>query len=202
MSVTICLEFVEKLTEEAQRSLAARIAAGDADAETTLLRLFWDRIRLMMRVRTGDPETARDLAQEAMLAVWQALRAGQLRDPERLAAFVHGIARNVANNYVRQRGRQPASEPLPPDLADSAAADAAQDAERDEALQTALAPLDTIDRRILQLTLVEGMKPREIGVVVGLSAENVRTRKSRALKKVIEALRGVTRSPADRPQGE
>jgi len=193
---------VEKLTEEEQRSLAARLAVGDADAETMLLRLFWDRVRVMMRVRAGDPEAARDLAQDAMLAVWQALRAGQLRDPGRLAAFVHGIARNIANNYVRQRGRQPPAEPLPPDLADRAAADAVQDAERDRALQTALATVEPIDRRILQLTLVEGMKPREIGVVVGLSAENVRTRKSRALKKVIESVRGVTRSPADRPQGE
>lgn len=46
--------------------------------------------------------------------------------------------------------------------------------------------LDPTDRTILLRTLLEGLKPGEIARDLGVSSEVVRTRKSRALKKVIE----------------
>jgi RNA polymerase sigma-70 factor (ECF subfamily) len=54
---------------------------------------------------------------------------------------------------------------------------------------------DRVDREILTLTLFEGLKPGEIARRVGLSPEAVRTRKSRAVQRVIEELRsrGVSR---------
>ena len=66
-----------------------------------------DRVRIMMVVRLRDAETARELTQDAMLAVWRGVRDGQLRNPERLAAFVHGVARNILNNYIRAHAGQP-----------------------------------------------------------------------------------------------
>jgi RNA polymerase sigma-70 factor (ECF subfamily) len=52
-----------------------------------------------------------------------------------------------------------------------------------------LKQLDPTDRRILLLTLVEGLKPAEIADRLGLSAEVVRARKSRAVKKIVESTR-------------
>ena len=89
------------------------------------MRLFADRVMFMALARTRDREAARDVAQDVMLAVFRAVRAGQLRESERLAAFVYGIARNLINNHLRTRTRlkeDPLDAALPlaqPDTADA-----------------------------------------------------------------------------------
>jgi DNA-directed RNA polymerase specialized sigma24 family protein len=59
----------------------------------------------------------------------------------------------------------------------------------------ALARLNRADRGILLLTLVDGLKPAEIASRLGLTAEVVRVRKSRALKKVVDRVSAMTRKP-------
>ena len=95
------------LTAQQQSSLAERIRGHEPSAEEELVRIFADRVRFFVLARTRDPEAARDLAQEVMLAVVRALRGEQLREPERLAGFVYGTARNLVNNYLRTRSRSP-----------------------------------------------------------------------------------------------
>ena len=157
------------------------------------MRLFGDRVRFLVVARTRDPEVARDLAQDVMLAVVRALRGGQLRDPERLSGFVYGTARNVINNYLRTRSRSPREEPIDAALQVASAVAAADTSERVALVRRTLATLDATDRRILLLTLVEGLKPGEIGARLGLSSEVVRARKSRALKKTIERVKRLSR---------
>ena len=89
----------------------------------------------MMMARTRDGELARDLAQDALIALLQALRQGQLRDHERLPAFAHGIGRNIVNNFFRTRQREPQSTPLVDDLAVFSQSD---DPEEQERLNSAL----------------------------------------------------------------
>ena len=60
-------------------------------------------------------------------------------------------------------------------------------------MRRALAVLDSTDRKILLLTLIEGLKPGEIGARLGLTSEVVRTRKSRALKKAAERVKHLSR---------
>ena len=174
-------------------ALLARIASGDAEAETSLVRQFGPRIRAMVLARTRDHELARDLAQEALIAVLRATRAGQVRDPERLSAFVHGVARNVVSNYLRGNRRR-AEDQLVEDVpASSSFEDEYGERERLALLHQALAALSDSDRRILEWTLVEGLKPGDIAGRLGLAADVVRTRKSRALKRVLAALAGLLR---------
>jgi RNA polymerase sigma-70 factor (ECF subfamily) len=174
---------------ERLRRLVERIAAGDPEAEAELAERFDGRLRTMMAVRTRDRETARDLAQEALLAALGALRKGQLREPERLAGFVHGIGRNVVNNFFRQRQSRPAPVELTPEAASFVPVDEVESEERARALRDGLDRLDRDDRAVLVMTLVEDLKPGEIARRLGLSAEVVRTRKSRALKRLTEHVR-------------
>lgn len=69
--------------------LVARLASGDELAEAALAEMFSPRIRAMMLARVRDPELARDLAQDALMALLQALRHGQLRDHERQIGRAH-----------------------------------------------------------------------------------------------------------------
>ena len=51
---------------------------------------------------------------------------------------------------------------------------------------SAIATLDPIDRSILHLTLVEGLKPGVIATRMGMSSDVVRQRKVRATRKLME----------------
>ncbi len=181
-------------------ALAKRILQGDSSAEDELARLFSERVLMMTLVRVRDPEAARDLTQEAMLAVLRALRNGQVREPERLAGFVHGTALNLIHNYFRTRGQQPKQEPLPDELPSSNTIGSAEGDERISLVRQALKRLDSIDRRILLLTLVEGMKPGEIARELGLKPDLVRQRKCRAVRKVIEQMRRLSRKWVEKPR--
>jgi RNA polymerase sigma-70 factor (ECF subfamily) len=178
---------------EEQASLAERIRTGDSLAEDELVRLFRQRVFIMLLARTRNPEDARELTQDVMFSVVRALRDGRLRDVEKLSAFVHGTARNVANNYLRCHNRRPADVPLSPEMLLVDPADKAEISDRLSLVHRALERLELADRRILMMTLVEGLKPGEIASKLSLNPELVRQRKSRALKQVIEHVRKLSR---------
>ena len=181
------------LTPQQQSSLAERVRTREPSAEEELVSLFSDRIRVLVLARTRDPETARDLTQEVMLAVVLALRHEQLREPEHLAGFVYGTARNVINNYLRTRSRLPREDSIDAALHLASPPGPVDDSERIALVRRALATLKATDREILLLTLVEGLKPGEIAVRMALTAEMVRARKSRALKKIIDRVKRLSR---------
>ena len=177
--------------------LVERVAQGDRAAEAQLAEYLTPRLRVMMRAKTRDAELSRDLTQDAVIEVLKALRRGQLREPGRLIAFVHGVARNVANNYVRTRRDDTGHEPLSDLLAQPL--DEADAHERRDLVTRGLAQISPSDREILDLVLVEGLKPGEIAARMGLAPEVVRTRKSRALKRILTALQRLTGYVRDVP---
>jgi RNA polymerase sigma-70 factor (ECF subfamily) len=178
---------------EEHAELVVRVARGDEAAEAAVAEHFGPRIRAMMMARVRDRELARDLAQDALMALLQALRQGQLRDHDRLPGFAHGIARNIVNNFFRTRQREPLSTPIDEELAIAAPAEDPDERERLALLRRGLAELSPSDREILQMTLAEGLKPGEIAEKLGLTAEVVRARKSRAQKRVMAAIDKLSR---------
>lgn len=169
---------------EAQAALALRVTEGDGAAENELVRLFHRRVLMMTRSRVRNPETARDLTQEVLMAVVLALRKGKLREGEKLAAFVYGTARNIVNGFFRSK--PPECVPLFPEAATTDGNDVVQGLHERSLMNRVMEQLDESDRRILDLTLVEGLKPGEIAERLTLSSDVVRARKSRAIKRAIE----------------
>ena len=177
------------------RALAQRIAQGDPAAEAEFAQLFHAQVRVFASARLRGADAALDVAQETMVAVLEALRAGGLREPFSLPGFVLGTARNLVNNYHRKQARSAevfADSPDRPALGNPEWA--GLNKERRVLVARALARLGDLDRRILLLTLVEGMKPREIAPVVGLKPDVVRTRKARAVRAVVDDIEGATRT--------
>lgn len=175
------------------REVAQRIRQGDQAAGEALVSFFRARVMMLAAVRLRDTEAAQEIAQETLLVVVKALRDGSVREPEKLPAFVLGVARNLVNNYARAQLRQPDPAPLEPEVA--SAINLPQEIEEKETsalARAALEGLKPIDRKILLLTLDEGMTPREIAPLLGLSAENVRTRKARAIKVMRERIAKTT----------
>ena len=186
------------LSLEEQAALVERLKAGDPDAEHQLVLLFRRRVQVMVEIRIRDREAARDLTQETMLAAVSALRDARLREPDRLAAFVYGIARNVANNYVRRRQGEPVAAQLENEMLVADAEEEMLDRAQRALASRALESLAKDDRDVLTLTLIDGLKPGEIATRLGLGVDVVRTRKSRALKRIIAEIERLSRTGADR----
>lgn len=178
-------------SEGDQARIAAAVAQGDREAERAFVERYLPRLRALLLARTRNADLASDLLQDVMIEAICALRRGQLREPSKLTAFVMGIARNLLNSHFRAAIRQPDSLELPDDLPDlSAAASKLEDQERESAAMQAIANLETIDRAILQMTLVDGLKPGVIAQKLMLKPEVVRQRKLRATRKIIDFVRG------------
>ena len=174
--------------------LVERIRRGDALAEDELIESFGARVFAMAVVRTRDREASRDLVQDVLWAVIQSLRNGQLREPDKLAAFVCGTARNLINNYRRTLTRSARDLHLASDFSIVDPSHIQDDQERVSSLRSAIAELEPDDRRILLMTLAEGLKSGEIAARLRLTAEVVRQRKSRAIKKVIDIIAARSRT--------
>lgn len=86
--------------------LVARIGRGDATAETELWNRYSRGLLFLLRRRTGNPDLAEDLRQETFRIALEKLRSGGLEDPQRLAAYLRGIAVNLAKGDWRKRARQ------------------------------------------------------------------------------------------------
>ncbi|HVJ17030.1 MAG TPA: sigma-70 family RNA polymerase sigma factor, partial [Polyangiaceae bacterium] len=93
--------------EQIDGQLALRIASNrDTGAEAELCRRFWPRLRAFGLRRLKSEQDAVDLAQQVLVITLEALRAGQVQEPERIAAFVMGACRNtLLDRYKVDRRR-------------------------------------------------------------------------------------------------
>lgn len=162
------------------------IIAGDRAAEEAFARQFHPRLLAMAYARLRTSELARDIAQEAVIEALQSLRRGMLREPEKLAAFVHGVGRNVINQHFRKEAAGPLLTELPADL--PMIMPDISERERREIVRREIELLEETDRRILTMTLVDGAKPAAIAAALGLDGGVVRQRKLRATRKISERL--------------
>ena len=166
------------------QDLAARILAGDRDAEEELCNAYRRRIQAFAAVRTGDYEAARDLAQEILISVLKAVREGQLREAEKLSAFVQGTARNLINNYKRTKARRAEFdlESVPEPSADPV--ERIESADQLRRIREELDGFRPIDQQILLLSLVDGLSLLEVAQRLDLSHDAVRARRSRMIRKI------------------
>ena len=105
--------------------LVRRIGAGDRGGEAEMVERYGRGLLFLLRQRTGDEELAQDLRQETFRIAIEKLRAEPLDNPERLAAYLRGVAVNLVSASWRRQSRQattadtavieatPASDPGP-----------------------------------------------------------------------------------------
>jgi RNA polymerase sigma-70 factor, ECF subfamily len=99
----------------ADRELVHRIHTGDRQAESELTRRFERGITQILLRQTRNFALAQELCQETLIIVIKRLRAQPLDNPEKLAAFLAQIARNLAiaeRRKERRRRTDPSGEDL------------------------------------------------------------------------------------------
>ncbi|HSU56909.1 MAG TPA: sigma-70 family RNA polymerase sigma factor [Candidatus Dormibacteraeota bacterium] len=126
----------------------------------------------------GDFALSEDVGQEAFLTAWRKIH--ELREPDRLRAWLGQIARNAARGQVRARKRHdPLDERLElPD--ESPTPDQAAASEEEAALvRQSLAKLPENYRMALVLYYREGQSVRAVAETLGISEDAVRQRLAR-----------------------
>lgn len=183
---------VEPLALEAE--LARRIGAsvpGEArKAEAELYRRLAPRIRLYGRKHLRDDHAAADLAQQVMLMTIEKLRAGHLREPERVVSFVFGTCRMMTMETRRGQSRreqllQQYGDDLP--IADASIAPRLDE----ERIAACLDRLPERERSVVLMTFYEDRRADEVAGLLGLHAGNVRVIRHRAIRRLRDCVTGV-----------
>jgi len=173
--------------------LARRIAAhppGTATAEEAeLYRRLAPRVRLYgLRHLRSEPAAA-DLAQHVLVLAIEKLRAGQVRDPERIASFVLSAARLVARDLRRATARRREDSALLAGVVETMpAADAPPEPLDLDRLRRCLDALAERDRTVIVLSFYDERTSGQIAGQLGLSEGNVRVIRHRALAQLHRCL--------------
>src|SRR5437867_12887142 len=86
--------------------LVGQIGSGAPQAEAEFFRRMAPRIRLYGLRHLRSEHAADDLTQQVLITTLEALRAGRLREPEKLASFVLGTCRMTVLDLRRSAQRK------------------------------------------------------------------------------------------------
>lgn len=135
-----------------------RLRAGDFRTQEHFVAYFTELIQLKLRSRLHSPQAIEDVRQETFSRVFDALRSGKLRQPDRLGAYVNSMCNNVLLEHYRHSTRDSSLEdeeqkdfPAPP--VDIVGAIAAK--QMGDKIREILEEMPERDRRLLREIFLE-----------------------------------------------
>lgn len=90
--------------------LVQRIRTGSRQAEEELVERYSRGVWFVIRQQICEQEAAEDAYQESFRLILEKVRAGEVREPERLSGFISSLARNVMIEQFRRQSRRRARE--------------------------------------------------------------------------------------------
>ncbi len=171
--------------------LVRAAAKGRTEAFEELVRLHEKKVYALTLRMCGNPEDARDAAQEAFLSAWRGLPS--FRGEAGFSTWLYRLASNAAIDQLRRNRRQREEDSL--DAGEMDAPDqspgpqeAAEGAELQRAVADGLASLSEDHRRILLLREYQELSYDEIAQTLDMDLGTVKSRISRArraLRKIL-----------------
>ncbi|MGF1551447.1 MAG: RNA polymerase sigma factor [Paracoccaceae bacterium] len=163
------------------------VAGGDAAAFRTLFERYYPAVHGFAARITGTPETADEVANDTMMAIWTG--AERFRGGSKVSTWIFGIAYRTAHKALRrkgvERGRVAVDEAY--DLADETALPG-ETAVYHREVAGALAALPTELRTMMQLTYYYGYSVAEVAEVSGCPPGTVKSRMHEARRRLKEVL--------------
>lgn len=174
-------------------ALARRITdAGstpDSAAESELYRRLAPRVRLYGLRHLRDRHGAADLVQNVLLMTLERLRAGRIREPERIGSFVLGTCRMTVLEMRRGTRRREALLETYGDVA--ATFESSEPGLLDgNRLARCLEALTERERSVVVLTFFADRDADDVGAELSISSGNVRVIRHRALSRLRACIDG------------
>ena len=181
------------MTEPSPQSEAIliRVARGDADAVRACLDRYGPLVWSVAKKAWDDVATIEDVVQEVFIDVW---KSAERFDSE--ATFIATIARRRVIDRRRRAGRAPSQELIEESTASVDDAGLAQVDLGDEArlAREALSDLKPDQRRVILMSVVEGLTHPEIATATGLPLGTVKSHIRRGLDQAAQKLRSARRT--------
>lgn len=190
------------MEEPSSAELLERAKSGDERALEALLERHQAQIYRYGLSMCRDPEDAKDVLQETLLALARGVR--EFRGESALSTWLYTVARSFCIKKRRRSKFAPEQERSLEDETEGGLqiADVARDPEEalvgrqvEEALERAIQSLDPMYREVLVLRDVEGLTAPEVAEVLGLGVQAVKSRLHRARVAVRNALMPVLGVP-------
>jgi RNA polymerase sigma-70 factor (ECF subfamily) len=185
--------------------LARQALCGDREAFDALVRRYHPRVLGLCRKLLGNPDTARDAAQEALVRAYCKLH---LYNPDhRFSAWLMTLTARLCVNIGRRRAQEAEPWEALSDgdgrLADRAAGppEQAEKAEVGERVAQAVRSLPDLYKPVAILRHLEGLSYQEIAEATGLPIGTVKIHLFRAKKHLREKLADLVASEADEDAG-
>lgn len=162
-------------------------SGGGRDAEAELFRRMAPRVRLYGLRHLRDEQAAEDLAQQVLITTIEALRAGRLREPEKLASFVLGTCRMTVLDM--RRGAQRKERLLQQFGADLLVPVQPSLPQFDqEQLTRCVQGLKERERTVVVMTFYDEQTGGDVARMLGVSEANVRVIRHRAIHQLRECM--------------
>ena len=163
-------------------------AAGDRQAEAALCHRFAPAVRTFARRRLRTTDAVEEFAQDVFLRFVEALRAGQVAEPERVGGFILGICKNLARERARNAERRAQLwEQFGSALAtlsDEPTLAAYQLAQ----LEDCLSQMPQRSREVIRFAFIDGQPAAAIASRLAMSEGNVRVVRHRAIEALRECM--------------
>ena len=176
------------------RALVNKAKTGDVEAFEGLMILYQRRVLGIALRMLGNPDDAKDAAQEVFLRLFK--RLSSLDPARRIAPWLYRVTINVCHDVGRRRrataGVALNSRSMIPSSSWAACDDIEGSlilAEEWRFLQAGLAWLPKKERASLVLRDVEGLDTAEVAKILGTSAVTIRTHLSRGRLRLIKYIK-------------
>lgn len=174
-------------------ALARRVAAARGSPDTAAeSELYWrlaPRVRLYGLRHLRDRHAAADLVQQVLLMTLERLRAGEVREPERIASFVLGACRMTVLEVRRGSRRRDALLEAWGDRTEAYEAPEPFVLDPDR-LTECMEALSERERSVVAASFFADKQADEVGAELGLTGGNVRVIRHRALARLRECMGG------------
>jgi RNA polymerase sigma-70 factor (ECF subfamily) len=171
----------------------ARVAAGDSDAFAAVVESYQERLLRLCERLLGDPEEARDAAQEVFLKAFR--KAAELKPQGQLYTWLYRVAVNHCFNRLRRRRlvrflrfesapEDPDAPAFDPPDAGADPAASLETRQRWRVTRQAIAKLPDNQKAVLILARFEGLSYRQIAEVLGITEGAVESRLVRAMRRI------------------
>ncbi|WP_295116531.1 sigma-70 family RNA polymerase sigma factor [uncultured Chitinophaga sp.] len=168
-----------------ENELLTRIADGDAAIYPYLHDTYYSSLVYFSLNITQNQQQSEDIAVDTLVKLWQL--PTRFESAGKLRGYLFTLARNASLNYlkhqkVRAQSEQEISETEV--LVDSRAEALVVESDLMRIIYQEIARLPQAYREVVELLYIEGMPSAEAAEKLGISMDNLRQRKGRAIKEL------------------
>lgn len=167
-----------------EEELVRAAKAGDAGAFTELYQEIYRDLYHFAYYMLKHAEDAKDAVSDAVMDAWAAI--GTLKKEEAFKSWMFAILSNKCRAKLREYANRPGE--LTEALTDTFVSVEGVTSPEHVQLREEFLKLPETDRLVIGLHLFAGYKTKELAEVLHMNANTVRSRESRALKRLGEAL--------------